>query len=296
MILKDINFKQERDFGDLFNATFSFLGQEFKKLGTAVLYFVVPFLLLAAIAMTFYSVKAQEMQQTILADPKNPFAVFSVMGALFGYVGVAILLSMIASTMLFGTVYGYIKLYVEKGSGGFTLADVWAQATKNFFRLFLGLVVTGIVFVIGFILCIIPGIYIGVALSIVFCIMIFEEMSYFDSFSRSMKLINKNWWFTFGVLIVMIIMLYILQVLISLPAMLFGLKSIFTNITHIKTGQNPIPSLSLSFYIVNALTNLVTQLLSVIPIVLSAFLYFSTVEKIEKPSLIDRIDQIGADA
>ena len=40
-----INFKQERDFGDLFNASFSFISQEFKRLATAILYFAVPMLL-----------------------------------------------------------------------------------------------------------------------------------------------------------------------------------------------------------------------------------------------------------
>ena len=81
-----INFKQERDFGDLFNATFGFISQEFKRLGTAILYFVVPFLLLTAIAMTIYSVKSQEMVQTmVLGDKPSPFAIFSVMGSLIGY-------------------------------------------------------------------------------------------------------------------------------------------------------------------------------------------------------------------
>jgi len=37
---------------------------------------------------------------------------------------------------------------------------------------------------------------------------------------------------------------------------------------------------------------LLTQLLMVFPIVIVAFIYFSTVEKVEKPSLLEKIDQI----
>ncbi len=290
-----INFKQERDFGDLFNATFNFIGQEFKQLGTAVLYFVVPFLLLSAIAITFYSIRAQEVSQAMLHHSNDPFAAFSALGSIFGYVGIAVLFSLISTVMMFGTVYGYIKLYIEKGSGQFSLNDVWMQVTQNFLRLLLGLFVVGVVLVVGFALCIIPGIYFWVALSILFSIMMFEGMDFGNSFGRSMKLINKKWWFTFGLLLVMGIMLYILRLVISLPAVVFGLKSIFTNMKHMEAGQDVFQSLPLSFYIVNALTKLVSQLLLVIPIVLTSFLYFSLVEKIEKPSLMEKIDQIGAD-
>ena len=289
-----INFKQERDFGDLFNATFSFIGQEFKQLGTAILYFVVPFLLLSAIAGTFYSIHFQQIRQTMDAS-HDPLAVFSIMESMLGYVGVFALLSMVSTTILFGTIYGYIKLYVEKGPGGFSLNDVWMQVTKNFLRLFLGIFVVGLVIIVGMAFCIIPGIYFWVALSILFCIMMFEEMDFGNSFGRSMKLINKKWWFTFGLLIVTAIMLYILRILISIPAMVIGLKSVFSNFGNYHSGEYVMQHFSLSFYIVGTLTNLVTHLLTVIPVVLTAFLYFSVVEKIEKPSLMEKIDQIGAD-
>lgn len=286
-----INFKQERDFGDLFNATFGFISQEFKKLATAILYFVVPFLLLAAIAMTIYSVKAQEMMQTIVQGEKpDPFAIFSIMGSLIGYLGVALVLSLIASSVLFNTVYGYIKLYIQNGSDGFTINDVWSQVTKNFLRILGALIITGLVVMVGTAFCLIPGIYFAVALSIVLSIMIFEEKKFSDAFGRSFKLMKNNWWHTFGVLIIATIILYILVILISVPGMLFGFKSMFSNI---KNGQNLAMNLSTGYYIVNAVTSLFTQSLMVIPIVITAFLYYSIVEKVEKPSLMDKIDQIN---
>lgn len=291
MTNKSINFKKERDFGDLFNATFSFISQEFKRLATAILYFVAPFLLLAAIALTIYSVKAQEMMQTIVQGEKpDPFAVFSIMGSLIGYLGVAMMLSLIASSVLFNTVYGYIKLYIQNGPDGFTINDVWSQVTKNFLRILGALIIIGLVVMVGTAFCLIPGIYFAVALSIVLSIMIFEEKKFPDAFGRSFKLIKNNWWHTFGVLIIATIILYILVILISVPSMLFGFKSMFTNI---KNGQNPAMNLSTGYYIVNAITSLFTQSLMLIPIVITAFLYYSIVEKVEKPSLMGKIDQIN---
>jgi len=289
-----IDFKQERDFGDLFNATFGFISQEFKRLGTAILYFVVPFLLLSAIAMTIYSVKAQEMMQTIVQGEKpDPFAVFSVMGSLLGYVGVAMILSLISITVLFGTVYGYIKLYIQTGEEGFSLTDIWLQVTANFWSILVASIVTSLVVGVGIVFCVLPGIYFAVALSLVLSIMIFGEKGFVEAFGRSMKLVNTNWWFTFGVFIIAMIIVYILAILLSVPSMIMGFKSILSNI---KDTHNPSLNLSTGFYIANAITSLFTQILMVIPIVISAFLYFSTVEKVEKPSLMDKIGQISDNA
>lgn len=291
MTKKPIKFKRERDFGDLFNATFSFISQEFKPLATAVLYFVVPFLLLTAIAMTLYSVKAQEMAQTFAQDSKtNPFAIFSIMGSLFGYIGVAMLLSLISVTVLIGTVYGYIKLYITKGTDGFSINDVWMQVTTNFGRILIAAFVVGLVVLAGTMFCLIPGIYFGVALSLVFCIMMFENKNFGDAFGRSMKLINTNWWLAFGILIVVGIIVYILTIFVSIPSLVFGFKSMFSNL---KGTPNPAFNFPIGFYVVNSLTHVITQLFIVIPLVLAAFLYYSTVERVEKPSLLNKIDQIN---
>ena len=285
-----INFKQERDFGDLFNATFSFISQEFKRLGTAILYFVFPFFIVSAIAMTIYSVKAQEMSQALIQGDKNdPFAIFSLLGSMMGYVAATMLISFVATTVLMVTVFGYIKLYIQKGSEGFTINDVWLEVTRYFWKALIATIIVGIVVLVGIIFCVIPGIYLGVALFIVFPIMIFEEKNFGTSFSRSMKLINTNWWLTFGILIVTGIIIYVLAIFISIPSIILGFKSLFANL---KQNQMPVLDFSVGFYIINSITSLISQLLMVIPLVLSAFIYFSYVEKVEKPSLMDKIGQI----
>lgn len=293
MTKNPINFKQERDFGDLFNGTFGFISQEFKRLATAILYFVVPLLLLAAMSYTVYSFKSQEMLRTMSETPTgnpDPMAIFSVMGSLWTYIALAMIMSLFANSMLLSTVYGYVKLYVQDSSEGFTMNDVWKQATKYFLNFMVAIFLIGLVVGIGFAFCLIPGIYLGVALSIVLCIMIFEEKSFSSAFGRSIKLINKNWWQTFAVIIIATIILYILMLFLSLPSMLFGLKSFFTNI---KSGQPIANDLSVSYYIVSTITQLFTQVLVVIPIVISAFIYYSIVEKVEKPSLMTKIAQIN---
>lgn len=288
-----IYFKQERDFGDLFNGTFGFIAQEFKRLATTILYIVVPSLLLAAIAMSVYSIKSQEMMQSISetqTGTPDPFALFSVMGSLWGYVAMALIVSLIASAILFATVYGYVKLYIQNSSEGFSINDVWQQTKKHFLSFMLATFLIGLVVGIGLVFCLIPGIYLGVALSIVLCIMIFEEKNFSSAFGRSIKLINKNWWQTFAVIIIATIILYVLMIFITLPSMLFGLKSVILNV---KSGQPMTNDLSIGYHIFSTLTQTLTQILLVIPILLSAFIYYSIVEKVEKPSLMAKIAQIN---
>jgi len=294
MTNKTINFKQERDFGDIFNATFNFIGQEFKKLGTALLYFVVPVLILSAIASTMYSVKSQEMTQAITqAGDNDPFAVFSVMGSLAGYLGIMMLLMLLAFTLLGATVYCYILLYNQYGCDGFTLNDLWKEVMKNFWRVLVALLLSGIVIGVGFAFCVLPGVYLGVVLSILLCIMIFEGLGFSDAFSRSFKLMKSNWWFAFGVLIVSAIIVYILSLMVSLPGILMGFKSLFANI---KKGSMDNMKFSTTFYVVNSIASLLSYLFGVITVVASAFLYFSIVEKIEKPSLVEKIEQMDQNA
>ena len=285
-----INFKQERDFGDLFNATFSFISQEFKRLGTAILYFVFPFFIVSAIAMTIYSVKMQEMSQAMMqGDKSDPFAIFSILGSMMGYVAATMLISFVTTSVLMCTVFGYIKLYIQKGPEGFTINDVWLEVTRYFWKALIATIIVGIVVLVGIIFCVIPGIYLGVALFIVFPIMIFEDKNFGTSFSRSMKLINTNWWLTFGILIVTGIIIYVLAIFVSIPSVILGFKSLFANI---KQNQMPVIDFSIGFYILSAITNLINNLFIVIPLVMSAFIYFSYVEKVEKPSLMDKIGQI----
>ena len=292
MTNKYINFKRERDFGDIFNATFNFIGQEFKRLGSALLYYVVPFLILSAIASTIYSVKAQEMMQSMMSTSSttDPFAAFKVMGSLSGFASLMFIFSLISSNMMLCTVYSYIKVYVSNGGNEFTINDVWREVMKNFWRVLGAAIVVGLLVTVGLVFCFIPGIYLGVVLSILIPILVFEEISFSDAFSRSFKLIKKNWWFTFGIFIVALIIFYILSILVSVPSLLLGFKSFFSNMKHIeKTGM----MFSTDFYIVNSLTSLLTQFFTVIPVVVTAFLYYSFVEKREKPSLMNKIDQIS---
>lgn len=287
-----INFKQKRDFGDIFNATFAFIKQEFNPLGKAFLYYVLPLLIIASILAVFISIEQQKYINSMLGD--NPSSLgnpFGMMGKTFRYSFLLIIVYVFIMTSLVCTVYGYIKVYNVKGSGQVTNDDVWNEIKKYFFPVLGYSIVTGIITMIGAVFCILPGIYLGVCLSMVLMILMFEGIGLGDSISRSFYLIKENWWATFGIILVAYILVYLVSIVLSIPAMLFGFKSLFTSFKNIQ--ETGMMNFSTTYFIVSSITNLLMYVLIIIPLITIAFQYFNLLEIKERPSLNDKIDQIG---
>ena len=284
----EIKFGQERDFGELFNATFSFIGQEFKRLATAVLYYVVPFLLVVSILGVMFGIH-QQQNVNVAMSSNNPMAVFQRFGLFFF---LDMLLVIIAVTSLNCTILGYVKLYVRSGSGNFTVKEVGDEVMRNFFPVLGASVIAGIVIGIGTVLCVIPGIYFGVSLSLLLPLIVIEGKGLGDAFGRSIKLVKPKFWMVLGALFVMVILVYLISILFSIPAMILGMKTLFMNMKHAKVESF---DFSTGYYIINSITSLLTYIIGALPTILMAFLYYSLVESNEKPLLKDKIDQISVD-
>lgn len=287
-----VNFKQQRDFGEVFNATFTFIGQEFKPLGKAILYFVLPVLIVAAILSVFVSIEQQKFTNSMQAGNIDPTAnPFAAIGPMYKYLFLTLLVYMVALSALRCTIYGYIKAYVEKGKDQFTLDDVWSEV-KRFILPVLGTsLIVGILVGIGFMFCLVPGIWLGVSLSLIIVVMMFEGNGMGNAFSKSFSLTKVDWWSTLGILFISYIIVYLLTLLLSIPAVLMGLKSFFTTFKNLQaTGEM---NFSTTYYIINSLTSLISYILFSIPFIALAFQYFNLLEITEKPSLKDKIEQIG---
>jgi hypothetical protein len=287
----EINFKQERDFGEIFSATFAFIGQEIKRLGTAMLYFVLPVLLLAAIIMVLFGAEQQKITQEVTGG--DPYAIsnpFSMMGGMFTYMLLLMFVYALAFTMLKCTIYGYIKLYNEKGRDGFGLSEIWSEIMRYFFPVLGTSIVVGLLVGFGFVFCILPGIYLGVSLSIIYVALLFEGKGFGNAFSRSFDLTKQKWWLTLGLIIVSYLMIYMIAMIFSIPAMIAGVAPMIHNL---KNLEQPEPIVfSTAYYVLNSITYLITYILLAIPAIILAFHYFSLVELKDKPSLIEKIDQI----
>ncbi len=282
-----INFKEQRDFGQVLNSTFFFIRQNFKKLGKALIYYVAPFILLQAISVVFYQNNVNNIGFAFrmhgIAALQDNFLI---------YFSIQVVAMFLNSVMLILTVYSYIKLYIENGRDGFTLTDVRRSIQKYFWRIVGAGFIGGLVVVIGFFMCILPGIYLGVSLSLMTLIIVIEDKSFGEAFSRSFKLSHYHWWWILLLLLVTYTIIYIVSLIFTIPQLIvtsaYRLHSVFGR----GDDYEILKYLSIAITIISSF---VSSFLMIMIYISLSFEYFSIVEKKESPTLLHKIEQLESE-
>ena len=274
MVQSKIEFRKVRDFGALLNVTFDYIKKNFKVLLKSNLLISAPFILLAGVFMGLY-----QSSMFNFADYPD-----------LQQIGIPFLLSMffmLLSYLIITVVtYSHFMVYKQSETGVFDIDEIWQMVKKNFFMiLFTGIGYTFVV-VFGFILLIIPGVYLSIALSLIFIVRLEEGLGFFDAVSRCTKLISKNWWFTFGLIIVVGIIQGFLTYALYIPNYIMMFATAFTGINSETSSLNRI------LYILTSIISSLGVLLYVISTVAIAFQYYNLVERKEAPGLLQQIDEI----
>jgi len=276
MELKQIELQKVRDFGALIGVTFEFIRQNFKLLLKSGVFIVGPFILLAGIFMGMY--------QSAVLNFKNATTLNSIGLPFIAYM----LFVTIAVLLLNVVVYSFIILYEEKGIGNFDLNDIWEKTKSKFWMLLFTGIGYAFFVVLGVVFLIIPGIYLAVTLSLIYMIRLKEGIGFFSAFDRCTKLISKNWWFTFGFIIV----IGLIQGFISFIFYIPNYIAIFalTLSGYKNPGQS---SPGHIIFIITSVISSLNILLYMISVIGIAFHYYNLVERKEASSLLERIDSIG---
>lgn len=280
-----VEFRKIREFGDIIGDTFLFIKQNFKPLFKSVIYLSGIFLL-AGLATTMM----QQLQiSKDLSDPmsiskvygNSPFSMFYRYGLQYIFV---IIFYVLIYTALYTTVLSYISLYIRKGNTAPTVAEVWNYYKHYFLRMAGSGFLMTILLTIGFIFCLIPGVYLVPAFTLFFPIMIMENGSFGYSFSRSFKILKDNWWITLATIIVVFIITMCATMIVQIPSYVILMIGAFTHL------EQPITK---TYAIVVSLSQYLAIILMVIPIVSGAFIYYNLVERAESGGLLSRINNLG---
>ncbi|HBY68159.1 MAG TPA: hypothetical protein DEG69_10610, partial [Flavobacteriaceae bacterium] len=155
-----VNFKKQRELGSILTDTFKFVRLEGKTLLGLILKIAGPALLIVLLDYIYY------MQVTM-----GSFDLMAV-GSSSEVFGINIILAfflMIISgvafyALMYGTVLHYIKSYI-KNDGNAIKEEVTAGVRQSFWSLLGISFLVGLISGIGFIFCVIPGIYFGTVLA-----------------------------------------------------------------------------------------------------------------------------------
>lgn len=282
----DFSFRRNRDIGGVLNATFTFIRQEFKPFIKVIAYFSGPFILIGAISLGLY-------QKSIFALPggggSSILGVFGVLSSVFNEeYFISIFFLVLGQVMLITSVYAYAKVYDEFGRNNFTFQDVWTVVKKNFLKIAGALFVIYLIVGIGLVLLIIPGIYLIIATLFILPAMIIHKYTFAEAFNRSFFLVKNNWWITFGIMLLISMIIYFARAIFTLPQMVISMFFVTNSIE----GDNNL-TLTILMIVFTAISTLGSYLLLAVPYVGSIVQYYSLIEQKESPELLKRIRKIN---
>ena len=286
---KRIEFRQERDFGQLISASFEFIKVEFKMLMRLLFYIAGPMLVFSLLISIPSSIKTMTIIYggSLVNDP-NPAQLFGS----FGWSVFASIFQGFAVLLFFVSVYEYIRLYEEETTE-ITVKDVWEKVKKNFWMYFGAGIIVSIMVGAGIIFLLIPGIYLAVAVSFTFMVITMERVDAGRAIGRSFDIIKGNWWSTFGYYLVNIIIQALIVYTVALPLILLNTTFLAG---YFATGAESLP---FWYYIVFTLLTIVSTIITVagslIMYVAISFKYFSLVEEKEQIGLKRQIEKMGGE-
>jgi len=270
-----------RDFGQIFNDSFIFFKDNLKPLMRSLFVICGALLLIGAV-----STASTYLNMSSVLSISPGMGTYEVENRTLSYVTGAIITGLIFYIIYFCinlVTMCYMSVYLQNKGQEPSVAQVWGYFKYYFWRVFGAGFVVGLLTGIGAVLCLVPGIYVGVVFTMVIPIIVMENASFGYAFNKSFTLIRNNWWFVFGVCVVMYLIVSIAAGVISVPLTLVPMVSKFISNRSITTP------LIIFFSILRSLF-LVTYCL--LPIVI-ALCYFDLSEQKEGTGLLGRIEDFG---
>jgi hypothetical protein len=287
-------FRKERDFGEIITDSFSFFSQNYKTILQIFLKYVGPFVILTVLGNLYYQYKTGDIFSDISVLSGNPDYILNAFTENLIVLILFLLSAIISSVAMYAVTLHIIKSYIE--NKGIIKDDEVLSGLKNdFFRIIGFSILSGLAVFFGLILCVLPGIYLIVVFFIGLSIMIFEDISILDAFSRCFKLIKDNWWITFATILVFSILIAILGFIFQLPVFIYSMVETFTTVQESQGSPDALGGIYQNwvYLFLTAIGSIGEYFLSLFSIIMSALLYFNLSEKQDSRGTYDRIENIG---
>ena len=285
-----IIFKKERDLGAIITDTFKFIRNNWKDYFMTILKIVGPVIILAIIAiigmLSSFGDLFQNLQNQQNSDPTQIFS------GILPWYGVMIIAFLLLYTLMSMTSLYFIKYYIEN-QGQHSFEYVKNQVLDNFWRyLGLGALIT-ISVIIGLMFCILPGYYLIIVLSLATPILVFENKGAVDSFSHAFTLIKGQWWNTFGVIIVIGLLVGVLGSVFSIPSFIYQMVKMATGISENDPTQMFTLFKDPIYIALNVLSYTFQFMLYSVTMISGVFIYYDLNEQKNLSGTIEQIENLG---
>jgi hypothetical protein len=275
---RPIELRQLRDFGQVINDTFTFYKKNLKPLMKPLIIICGFFIVLQTVATIFTYFNRAETMRVGFYSPREYHE-----SSYYLSMGIQYILAYLTHVSIGLVTLSYIAVYVQNGNTQPTFAQVWGFFKYYFFRVLFSGIPLFILIIIATVLCILPGIWIGTIFSLFLPIMVIENSSFSYAFNKCFKLISGNWWFVFGVAVIMILILLVVNVMAVAP---FSLGVVALRLI---TEKSIISPLIILVSLLQSMVLLIYPLYSIA----AAMCYFDLCEQKESIGLLQRIENFG---
>ena len=290
-----VQFKKERDLGAIITDTFKFFRLEWKPFFITIMKAAIIPILIAIIAIIFYTSSFSSFFEGFAYasyDAYGPEPEIQDFGMFFISFIAFLIAYLVAYAIVTVSGLSYIRSYIEN-KGVVNFEDV-SMSTKDNFWSYVGLFfLNGLIVGIGLILCIIPGIYLSVPIALTTCLLIFEKRSVGDSISYSFDFIKGHWWETFGIILVIQLIIGVLGALTDVPATIYQLVKMGIDVGKedptavFEIFSDPI------YLILLAISYFFRFLMYIVSVVATVFIYYDINEQKNASGSMDMIDSLG---
>jgi len=277
-----IQFKKQRELGEIISVTFKFLRENYKTLIKSITQVVAPTFILLIAALAYYTYTVAGSPLAAMEGKSEEFLIS------FFILAVTLLLFYAS---LYGTVLHYIKSYIEN-KGTVDEAEVKTGAQDDLGKLFMVFIISAAIVFTGLILFIIPGIYLMVPFSLVAMVLVFNKMSLGDSISHGFSLVKDHWWTTFFSIVVVWLLVYVIGLVFQLPLIIYTFVKMFA-VAQEGSLADPVSYSDWIFILLNVVSSVIQYLLSSIFVIALAFIYFNLNEHKNLTGTYETIDKLG---
>lgn len=293
-MFKFLKLYQQRDFGDIINVSFMFLRQNFKPLFRAHLYINGPLLIFlvalvvgaqAYIGFDFQSVFDDEGMAWYKSTTDYwASTAISVIGFMVFYISVYLV------------TVSYFHLYqnsANQEASNISPADVRTNMSSKIGAATGGTLLYFLAVIIGAMLCGIPGFFAMVAFWLFMPCIFFDNKGGYDSLARSYEIIKGNWWFTFGIFLVIGIIASLIGLVINMPSIIFGAVIAYFGTSDPTQLQEYGPSFYLWSSVIFSVLEYISNMLNYTIVAIATCFHFGTlVEEKEARGLVADIDNV----
>lgn len=242
---------RELSIGEVLGETFALYSQNFTR-------YIIPFLVAGAI--TGLLTTWIGLVITIPAALPATATRMEIMHWLPGYLSAVI--AFIFLTGMIGWIIGYMAQAISIKFASDTLEKGQADLVTSFnfgaskiLSILGASIITGVLISIGMIALVIPGLILMIMFSLVVPTIVIENTGALESLSRSRRLVSNRWLKTFGLLLILYIIIGIVDFIASLISAPFGLSSTFISYIIVALIQPILPiGLTLYYYSMMAKT------------------------------------------